>query len=485
MKLVQHFTDFLNDTVNLNETRLSQLNDSAEALKTFLRQSAWKPKITEFGAQGSWAHRTIIRPVESKPFDADLLVVVHPVDGWDAKTYLSELRSAFAASKTYEDKVRRFSHCVTIEYAGERKIDIAPCIVDRGGFVRFEVCNFNTNQFEETRPRRYSKWIHERDSWAGLNGLRKTTRLLKYLRDIKTTFTCPSFLFTTILAQRITQADARNDVDFADVPTALRTITGRLDDWLQLQNGVPSVVNPVWTSEVLSTVWDETQFSNFREKIHTYREWIDDAYSEPNRDESIGKWRRVFGDDFASAVSIEKAANVSNAARAYLDTSALTPAGFSGDLIDLIGRLGNRAIPPWFKTLPHKQRPKWRRAEKGSFGISVSATLHTEKKGGVWLKTLTGADDPLPKGRWIQLQLKTSTGMPIAPDYEIHWRVTNTDLAAHKAGQLRGGFVRANDGSAHWEHLEYRGVHSAEAFVVRKRDQTLVAESDTFYVPIA
>lgn len=484
MKLVQHFTDFLKETVNLNETRLSQLDSSAEALKTFIRESSWKPKIKEFGAHGSWAHRTIIKPVENKPFDADLLVFVHPVEDWDAKTYLSELRSQFASSKTYADKVRRFSHCVTIEYAGERKIDIAPCIVDRQGLPSLEVCNFSTNQFEQTRPRTYSKWINERDVWAGSSGLRKTTRLVKYLRDIKTTFSCPSFLLTTLLGYRITSADTNNTTDFADVPTALKTIVGRLDDWLQVQNGVPSVVNPALTSEVLSSVWDQTQFDNFRNKVHTYREWIDDAYDEADRDESIGKWRRVFGDDFASSVSIEKAANVSVAARDYLNTTALAPAGFNGDLIDLFARFGKRAIPPSFKNLPHKQRPQWRRTAKPAFGVTVSATIHTAKKGGVWVATITGADQPLPKGHWIQFRVQTSTGMPLGADYEVHWRITNTDMAAFNASHLRGGFERANDGSSRWEHLEYRGIHSAEAFVVRKRDKMLVSESDIFYVPI-
>ncbi len=483
MKLVQHFTDFLNDTVNLNDTRLTQLSDSVGALKTFIRQSEWKPKIKGFEPQGSWAHRTIIKPVEGKPFDADLLALVEPVQGWDAKTYLSELRRVFAESATYADKVRRFSHCITIEYASERKIDIAPCVMERQGFITLEVCNFNTNAFELSKPRRYTRWLNTRDAWTGLNGLRKTTRLLKYLRDIKTTFTCPSFVLTTLLGDRIAEVDANNVSDFADTPTSLKTIMDRLDGWLQQHNGVPTIPNPVLASEILSDVWTDAQFTNFRDMIHTYREWIDDAYAEPDRDESIGKWRRVFGDEFASGTTIEKAANVSSAARDYLNTTSLTPSGFDGDLIDLFARLGKKAIPPWFKSLPHKQRPRWRRAEKSSLGVTVSATLHNAKKG-VWMSTLSGADDPLPKFHWIQFQLRTSTGLPLGPDYEIHWRITNTDLAAHRAKQLRGGFEKANDGSSHWEKLEYRCIHSAEAFVVRKRDQALVAESEPFYVPV-
>jgi hypothetical protein len=486
MKLADHFNDLLRDTVNIDDTRLKRLDDSAEALKAFVRDSDWKPRIRGFAEQGSWAHGTIIKPIKDKAFDADLLVLVDPVKDWSARDYISELRRIFSESGTYQDKVKRYSHCVTIEYAGERKIDIAPCIVDRKGWASYEVCNFNSNEYEPSEPEKYTTWLTDRNRWTGLNGLKKITRLLKYLRDIKQTFTCPSFLFTTLLGERITSLDQTNNTDFSDVPTSLKTMVGRLDDWLQQQNGRPSIPNPVLRSEDLSGVWTDAQFDNFRTKIHDYREWIDDAYNETDRDESIGKWRRVFGDEFASAVTVEKGAHVLKEARVYLHTSALTPPGFTGDLIDLLRRIGHKAIPPFFKTLPHKERPKWRRATQGTLSVSVVATLHS-RKNGPWVRDLTGDDPPLPQGHWIQFQLRTSAGMPLAVDYEIHWRITNTDEAAYLADGvrgLRGGFLKANAGTSHWEHLEYRGVHMAEAFVVRKRDRALVAESPTFYVPI-
>jgi hypothetical protein len=486
MKLIQHFTDFMNDVVNIDDTRITLLDDSAEALKKFIRDSSWKPRVRGFIEQGSWAHGTIIKPIDGKAFDADLLVMVDPVADWDAKTYLSELRQVFFDSGTYKNKVTRYSHCVTIEYAGERKIDIAPCVVDRQGWKALEVCNFDSNDFEPSEPEAYTDWLVDRNKWTGLNGLKKTTRLLKYLRDIKTTFTCPSFLFTTLLGERITRLDEFNDVDFADIPTALRTIVGRLDDWLQQQNGVPSVKNPALTSEDLSLIWSDGQFENFRTKIHDYRGWIDDAYAESDRDESIGKWRRVFGEDFASAVVIEKATTrIVKEAREHLATSALTPVTSGADLVELVRQFGLRAIPPAFVRMPHKQRPQWRTPPKPLFGVAVEARLHSSKQG-TWVKTLTGNDGLLPRGHWVQFLLKTSTGMPLGVDYEIHWRITNTGEAAYAVGveALRGGFVKANDGTAHWEGLEYHGVHMAEAFVVRKRDKLLVAQSPTFFVPI-
>lgn len=485
MKLHSHFRDFLNDTVNLNATRVEQLENSVDALKTFIDASNWGPNIRGFGAQGSWAHKTIIKPQKGKPFDADLLVYVDFVRGWNPKTYLSELRRVFMDSKLYDEKVRRYSHCITIEYAGERKIDVAPVVVNREGVSSEEVCNFNTDAFERTAPGGYTRWLVDRHSWSGANGLRKATRLLKYQRDIKTTFTCPSVLLTTLLGCQITSADAKNDTDFADPASALRVIVGRLDDWLQARASCPTVTNPVLSSETLSGAWDDTKYANFRLMINQYRGWIDDAYAEEDRDESIGKWRRVFGDEFAASVVVERASKVSEAALLVLkEAREVATIGFD-DLVSAFRSLGRRAIPPFFDRLPHKQRPRWRVAPPPQqFGVTVEARLHGGRNG-AWLQTI-GPDDQivLSKGRWLEFRVKTRTGLPLAADYDLHWRIANTDQEASAKGELRGGFVKANDGSSHWEELSYRGVHTAEAFVVRKRDCQLVGQSAPFYVVV-
>ena len=197
MKLIQDFNAFLNDTVNLNSTRFDQLESSIDAIKTAVRGLDWTPSIVGFAAQGSWAHKTIIRPLPGDPFDADLLVYVKPVAGWEAKDYINELYVEMGKLGLYKDKIRRYSHCITIEYAGERKIDVAPCVKERLQTGVWEVCNRDTNLFEKSNPLDYTDWLIERNSICGNNNFRKATRLRTYLRDIKTTFTCPSFLLTT------------------------------------------------------------------------------------------------------------------------------------------------------------------------------------------------------------------------------------------------------------------------------------------------
>lgn len=483
MKLVEHFNTFMTDVVNLNDKRIGLLEDSIEALKTVIRDSNWEPRGKRFASQGSWAHKTIIKPVAGNAFDADLLVFVQPVAGWAAKNYISTLRAVFAGNPVYKDKVRRFSHCVTIEYAGERKIDIAPCVVDRRGAGSFDVCNFNTDVFEPSEPERYTAWLVERNGWTGQNGLRKVTRLLKYLRDIKETFTCQSVLFTTLVGERITSADDSNFADFVDLPTSLKTIVGRLDDWLQARSARPSVPNPFLWSENFGDLWTDAQYTNFRDKIHTYRGWIDDAFAEADRDESIGKWQRVFGEEFAKGAVADKAAKVSDDARVIAENSALVQRGFTGDLVTLFTRFGRQVLPAYFDRLPYKQRPRWRTLPT-QFRVNVVANRHSTR-GGTRIDTVASGQGPLPKGDWLNFQARTTVGTPVGPDYTIHWRVTNTDREAIQANQLRGGFDDSNDGSTRWELLQFRGVHSVEAFVVRDRDQAIVAQSEPFYVVIS
>lgn len=377
MKHVDLFNEFLADVVNLNSTRINSLETTTDAIKTAVKASNWAPSISNWMAQGSWAHKTIIRPVDAGEFDADLLVFVYPVEGWGAATYINELYNALKANGTYTNKVRRWSHCVTIMYASEQKVDVAPCVINRGGYQRLEVCNRDTDTFELTEPRHYTEWIIERNSYTGSNSFRKASRLIKYLRDIKATFTCSSVLLTTILGYRIQSVD-QNGSEFTDTPTALKTLFGRLDDWAQANPFKPAVSNPFLLSENFADSWTDAQYANFRDVINRYRGWIDDAYGEQSRNESIAKWRRIFGDDFASDVVIEQAKSVSSTAIAILKESASSAVQFVDDLVTAVKQFGSRALPPGFNTLPHMKRPKWKMAA-ATIAVQIRAELYQSK----------------------------------------------------------------------------------------------------------
>lgn len=476
MKLHEHFKIFLDDHVNLNSTRLSLLEDSVIAVENAVRALTWGPKIISFAPQGSWAHETIIKPQSGKPFDADLLVLVEAKASWTPRDYVNVLSTELGNLPVYDGKVRRFSHCATIEYAGERKIDVAPCVVNRLYTGQYEVCNRITDQFEASAPLAYTEWVKGKNCVAGGNDLKKVTRLLKYMRDIKGNFTCPSFLLTSLLGLQVYESD-RDSAYFSDLTTTLKTLVGRLDDWLQARPTVPTVQNPKLPHEDQASGWDQTQYVNFREKINLYRGWIDDAYAEPDRDESIGKWQRVFGENFAAGEAKRAAERVSETAT----SGALVLGSHFQDLVEMVKALGAAAVPAKLRQLPHVHRPTWRRAPE-QHTIRVSAELKNGQYGNT-VRAIQSAE-PLQSGYWVRFNATGAHGIPFAADYKVQWRVTNTDKVAAQANALRGDFYPSDSGTTRTERLEYRGVHFVEAFLIRKRDNCLVGQSEPFFVVI-
>lgn len=484
MKQVDLINEFLKDTVNLNDTRVRELETSTEAIKNAVRASVWEPRISGWMKQGSWAHKTIIKPVDQGEFDADLIVFVSPVDGWGPAMYIDSLYGALRENSTYKDMVRRWSHCVTITYANDKKIDVAPVVVNRGGLDLLEICNRDLNQFERTAPREYTEWLAQRNEYSGSNSFRKVTRLIKYLRDIKSRFTCSSVLLTTILGYQISPADKGSPL-FADTPTALRTVIGRMDDWLQVNLVKPAVTNPYLPHENFADAWTNDQYSNFREQIHRYREWIDEAYDEQDRSESIAKWRRVFGDDFAAGVVVNEGKSAGRAVVADMRRTLVEASQFAGDLVEAIKRFGGNILPVNFNRRPYMEAPRWKKVPASQqIPVTVRAYLHRNNLGTQPVKEINSLE-PLPAGLWLQFQARTNLGLPFPPaDYTVMWRVTNTDEAAAQENALRGRFEKPEADNRRWEQLKYRGVHLVEAFVILKRTDRIVGQSEAFRVMI-
>lgn len=480
MKLTAEFTNFLRDTVNLNQTRIDTLDGNVTAIQNFVRQSDWGPVIRGFEHQGSWAHDTIIKPVGGGEFDADLLVMVDPVEGWSAADYVKELRRVFKASPTYKDKSKAWDYCVTVTYAGDQKVDVAPCVVGRTVAGRLEVCNRGQDAFERSEPTAYTAWLLDRNSYSGLNSFRKVTRLLKYLRDVKVTFSCPSVLLTTLIGYRIDAADKGSDA-FKDVPTSLQTIAGRLDDYLQARPARPEVRNPELWEEDFRTLWKtDKQYANFRSFVNKYRTWIDEAVAATDVNASILAWRKVFGDDFAKGRTVEARQSVDegvSSIAAFLRSSA----AHLDQIVDKVRDFGIRILPTSFSRPPHMQEPRWPRAEFSPFDIFVSATHHSGRDA-VGVPVTDGDTLPPRGGLWFGARLYGGHSVP--PGHRVEWRITNTGHVAMALGSGRGGFYHEQRDGRRWEELQYHGVHMAEAFVIRRSDETLVSQSEPFYVVV-
>lgn len=237
--------------------------------------------------------KTIIKPPKDKEFDADIMVYLEEKEDYEAKDYINIIYNLFKDNRKYEEIVGRKSRCITINYSGDFHVDIVPCI-ERNN-VKY-VCNRNakqdTSQFEKTDGTEYKEWFNKKDEQTK-GYLKEVTRLIKYLRDIKQTFTCKSILLTTLLANQI-----NDNHTFSDLPTALKDIMVQLNNFLQANEKMPIINNPVLKEEDFNRHWNQENYDNFRKHINTYTEKIQDAFEETDRDKSINKWQHIFSDKF-------------------------------------------------------------------------------------------------------------------------------------------------------------------------------------------
>lgn len=323
MKHTPEFEAFLKDEVNLNQSRIDRLNGHVKAVSEFLAQNL--DSYIKVERQGSYALRTMIKPVrEHQEYDADILLFMEHQQGWQARDYINALSNCLGKSGVYADKARRKTRCVMIDYAGDFHLDVVPCLAGNDG--NLYICNHKTNQFEPTDGTGYREWFNECNSLTHGN-LKRVTRLLKYLRDHKGNYTAPSVLLTTLVGNTV--QSSYDSETFKSLPDALKTVSNHINDFLQANPWMPQIANPALPSEDFTRKWDQQKYENFRKQFQAANGRINEAYAAIESGDSIAKWRKVFGDDFAKGRNADGGnsswTTVSRSAGASTASVAVTP----------------------------------------------------------------------------------------------------------------------------------------------------------------
>lgn len=303
MKLHDYFDGLLDGAVNINPDRLRQLDEHVAAIKDCLRSDDdLAPNLRSFLPQGSWAQRTIIKPLPGMEFDADLLLHMKHRRQWsdDPKQYLLAVHGALRASARYRNRVELKTRCARVVYANDCHVDLVPYVHISGWFDRHLIVNRVANRFEEVNPNGFTEWMRGQDRLANGN-LRRTIRLLKYLRDYKETFTVPSVILTVIVGGRVNWWLSRLLDGYADLPSAFTRLVTDTDRWLQERPSLPVISDPSCPAARFDHRLSQQGYENFRRRFNGYAEKIRTAFDTTSRDESIALWREVFGDAFMPA----------------------------------------------------------------------------------------------------------------------------------------------------------------------------------------
>ncbi|TIO77920.1 MAG: nucleotidyltransferase, partial [Mesorhizobium sp.] len=117
-----------------------------------------------------------------------------------------------------------------------------------------------------------------------------------------------------------------------------------------------------------------------------------------------------------------------------------------------------------------------------SRNVQVFAEYRASQYSGKGHPINSGEALPPRGGLWFDVRVNKFQTVPA--DCYVRWRITNTGAVAMALKKGRGGFEKPTDGDRRWEALEYRGVHMAEAFIIRRSDDRLVGFSEPFYAVI-
>lgn len=434
MKLNDYFDAFLEGEVNLNSARLSRLNGSVTAITSFLRESpVLSGGFIDVIAQGSYAHRTIIKPVRAgDEFDADVLLYLSEVDGWEAADYVERLHDVFRASSTYKEKAHRRTRCVTLDYAGDFHIDVVP-FLERDG--RKWITNRHENAYELTDPEGYTEWLEEKHRTANYT-LVKAIRLVKYLRNFKRTFDVKSFVLNVLLGERINDAALLADPGcYVDVPTTLRTVMNRLSEYVCDRPALPTIMDPSGTGENLSDRWDQDGYAAFRGAIMRYAAWIDDAWGETDKALSVQKWQRVFGDKFQPPVQT---------APSTLSRTAPTAPVSYRNTEQSLADVG----------IIERMSPSYRLRIKG----------RVTRKYGFRDYTLDRSGSKVQVGRTLEFSIIDCS---VPEPYDIFWKVKNNGEEARERDSVRGQIERRGGSRSIVEPTAFAGPHYVECYIVK------------------
>lgn len=444
---VREFNAFLRDHVNLNQTRVNTLQSRVSSLDKFLGDDSTLGDLVtdDVIPQGSFAHKTIIRPYTGNDFDADVLLPMEEDPDWEPKKYTIELQKALEASKRYEGKTTLGKRCVTIDYADDFHIDVVPFVTrpDGSTYITHRI----DNEWIRQDPVALTEWIEE--SSRVTNGhLIRVIRLVKYLRD-RSSLNVASVVLTAMLTERV-HSFAGID-EYQNVATTLVSLVEDLNDYIGSRSSAPWVDDRI--GQNLADRLSPTGFLNLKSQIKTWARKMRTALDAP-AEESVEKWRDLFGERFGAST-----------------TSAMALAASAGPV-----ETYEKREAPGEQDLERDHHIPVRLDPDARFRLvgRMSAT----RRGTGRHRPMRATGNHVPIGRSLSFTIE---GCTVAPPYDVYWKVRNAGVEAVRRKNLRGEIVRG--GEKITEHSSWPGNHWVQAWVVKNGVAVATDIQDVTIVP--
>lgn len=444
---VREFNEFLRDHVNLNQGRVDTLQKRVSSLDVYMADKSSLADILDGDVipQGSFAHKTIIKPYSGIDFDADVLLPIKEQTDWAPKKYTLELKKALDASTNYAGNTVLGKRCVTIDYANDFHIDVVPFITCADGLTY--ITHRIDNYFVKQDPVAFTDWI--KSNARTTNGhLVRVIRLVKYLRD-RSSIELPSVVLTALLTERVRSFASIND--YPNVATTLTSLLEDLNDYIGWMSSPPFINDRIGGN--LADRVTQTGFNNLQSQVKTWAGKARNALDAPSG-ESVEAWRNLFGSSFGSS-------NASSAARETI---------FAAPVASHIKTYEN-TVAPGEQTLESAHGIVTRLDPTAHIRVIGRFSPRANGKGRPRLMSSNG--DHVPIGRKLTFTIEDCN---VTGDYDVYWKVRNAGAEAVRLRNLRGEIRKS--GTMITEHSSFPGAHWVEAWVVKDGIAVATARQD-------
>lgn len=443
---VKDFNEFLREHVNLNQARVDTLQKRVSILDEYLSEKSSLADIFdgEVIPQGSFAHKTIIKPYTGNDFDADVLLPMEEQSDWEPKKYIIELHKDLQSSSKYVDKVSLGKRCVTINYANDFHIDVVP-FVERADGLNY-ITHRLDNEFIRQDPVAFTQWIKLKAQTT--NGhLSRVIRLVKYLRD-RSSIDVPSVVLTALLAERVSVFASAED--YPNVATAFTILLEALNEYIGFMASPPFIDDHAGGN--LADRVTQTDFQNLKSQVRTWAGKARKALDADGND-SVEAWQKLLGLSFGSSILSSaryEFSNTSNSSRIETYENQLAPGEET-----LEGAFGIRT----------ELDPKYHMRVVGRFSPRANRKARH--------RPMTAHGDHVPIGRELTFSVEACN---VPEPYEIYWKVRNSGAEAARLQNFRGEIRK--EGKKITEHSHFAGSHWVEAWVVKDGKAVATARQD-------
>lgn len=296
------FISFLGD-IEPSPTTKTNASDGHTNVRNYLREHATFKKyhVSTF-LSGSYKRDTAIRPrikdgIISRP-DVDIIVVTNHTLSDDTQDVIDLLYSTL---KLKYSNIRKQNRSVGIQ-TDKIDIDVVPIIAPNGMDGTLYIPDRKKEQWLITNPPKHTSWTTEVNQDSG-GRFKPLVKLMKWWRRQNPTIAKKpkGFVIECIVAECMDRQQAQYGELFVGT---LEKIVDKYASYISL-GIVPHIEDPGVKGNSVTNGMTFDAFSGFYNKVKVHAELGRKAINEQDAEESIKKWRTIFGERFPKSVATQ------------------------------------------------------------------------------------------------------------------------------------------------------------------------------------